>query len=159
MNSHLSLKFYHNFIHSYLTYGSEIYFPLATSKQQTTSLTILRKKTLKYALSLPKRYPTKLLEHNSALLLPKLLFYFSAILGYKVLNDVCPSYLSDLFKTTPSTSTIITRHTFKPPNSYYHSALQKYTLTSFNNLPKSLRSAKSLITFQKNLKTHLRNDN
>ena len=158
MNSHLSLKFYHHFIHSYLTYGSEIYFPLATSKQ-TTSLTILQKKALKYAISLPRRYPTRLLEHKSVLLLPKLAYYFSAILGYKVLNNSCPSYLSDLFKTTPSTSTIITRHTFKLPNSYYHSTLQKYTLTSFNNLPKSLRSAKSLKTFKKNLKTYLRNDN
>ena len=112
MNSHLSLKFYHHFIHSYLTYGTEIYFPLATSKQ-TTSLTILQKKALKYALSLPRRYPTRLLEHKSVLLLPKLACYFSAILGYKVLSNSCLS--SDLFKTTPSKSTIITRHTFKLP--------------------------------------------
>ena len=158
MNFHLSLTFYHHFIHSYLTYGSDISFSLATSKQ-TTSLTILQKKALKYALSLPRRYPTRLLEHKSVLLLPKLACYFSAILGYKVLNNSCPSYLSDLFKTTPSTSTIITRHTFKLPNSYYHSALQKYTLTSFNNLPKSLCSVKSLKTFKKTLKTYLRNDN
>ena len=71
MNSHLSLKFYHHFIHSYLTYGPEIYFPLATSKQ-TTSLTVLQRKALKYALSLPRCYPTRLLEHSSVLLLPKL---------------------------------------------------------------------------------------
>ena len=100
----------------------------------------------------PRRYPTRLLEHNSVLLLPKLACYFSTILGYKVLNNACPSYLSDLFKTTPSTSTIITRHTLKLSNSYYHSALQKYTLTSFNHLPKSLRPAKSLETFGKKIK-------
>ena len=93
MNSHLSLKFYHHFIHSYLTYGSDIYFSLATSKQ-ATSLTILQKRlSNKYALSLPRRYPTRFLEHSSVLLLPKLACYFSAILGYTVLNNTYPQNL------------------------------------------------------------------
>ena len=52
MNYHLSLKFYNHFIHSYLTYGPEIYFPLATSKQ-TTSLTILQKRPSKMLFHCP----------------------------------------------------------------------------------------------------------
>ena len=156
MNLPTAKKFYNHFIHSHLNYGIEIYYPLA-SKTMLKSIQTIQKKALKYVLKVPRRTSTqKVIEDTNVLLLPQLSLYSTCTLAFKINRNLCPKYLTDIFKTCPKTS-MATRNLHKIPSSFTRSTLDHYTMNSFNSLPQSLRAQKSIRTFKKNLKLYLLN--
>jgi hypothetical protein len=155
MDKSLALRFYNHFIHTHLSYGVNIYFPSSPLKLLKPIL-MAQKKALKYALWVPRRTSTpQVVNETQTLLLPALATYTNCILGFRILHNLCPSYITDMFKAPLTNATVNTRTTFKICSAYYRNFLQTHTASSFNTLPKEIRKCKSLYTFKRQVKKHL----
>ena len=156
INKTIALKFYNHFIHSHISYGCGIYYPLAP-KKLTNPLITLQKKALKQALQVPRRTPTNhIVTSSGVLLLPDLSLYANSILAYKTINHLCPRYITEIFfGATFNKSRYLIRPSSKLPSSLSYNALTQSTVNTYNSLPKSLRTAKNLHTFKSAVKKHL----
>jgi len=100
MNYKTSIKYYFNYIHPYLIYGIQLYYPLSPIKK-TNPLFLLQKKALRLICKdhinqdnqkyLPTQFTTAL---TKVLPLPQLATYFTSLNGHNILNNKCPNYLS-----------------------------------------------------------------
>jgi hypothetical protein len=150
-----AVRFYHNFIYSFLIYGIYIYYNLS-SMSSTYKLYALQKSAFRIISnthSLPRYLiPTKTLYATLGLLpLHSLANYFTCVIGFKILNKISPNYLyMDFFKYScrfPSRDKFI----LKPPTD----DLNVYIARSFNKLPLNLRSISKLKQFKKSCQDFL----
>ena len=159
MDFKTATQFYQNFIHSFLTYGTHLYYALSPANL-TDPIYRLQKCALRLVCSQLTRTNThktpstlSVVTKVNVLPLPKLSEYNACILGHNILNNNCPTYLSSIFaKTHPKRPT---RDPYKLPSSASYNRLNQYLLNSFNTLPKALRSKANISTFKTSLKLNL----
>ena len=84
--------------------------------------------------------------------LPQLAIYSGCILAFKIHRNLCPQYLSNIFKPTTVKVSMTTRDLNKILSSHDRSPLDHFTMNSFKSLPQTLRAQKSLLTFRRKLK-------
>ena len=156
MNTHTSKLYYFAYIHSYLSYGISIYYPMSFTKH-TNPLFNLQKKALRLicaGLNKHGKYiATKdTVSHTGILPLPSLSEYSACLMAHSIKTGSCPPYLTQQHQHRIST---ITRYQHKLPSSSNYSSINLHLVKSFNNLPSKLRSTVNPRTFRRNLKLHL----
>jgi len=158
INFNTAKQYYYNFIHSYMIYGLNLYYPL-TPVSKTDTLYKLQKQGLRLICKdsvIPntcKTLSTQLVTSMTNILpLPKLSQYFTCLSAHKILNNNCPTYLSLMFPS--ATHAHSTRHQHKLTSSSKHNALNLHILKTFNNLSPRLRSL-PFSSFKRNLKSYL----
>lgn len=90
--------------------------------------------------------------------------YQKAILMYKCMNNICPSYLADSFKLTRSVHRLNLRSTdsntlyvHKPNIELYRSSFVYSGSKIWNDLPVCVKTAKSVFEFKRKYLTSIRN--
>jgi hypothetical protein len=158
LNFDTSKQFYQNFIHSYLIYGIYLYYPLSP-KSHTDPLFLLQKQALRTICKKGNHTPcrtlsTKFTCHQANILpLPDLAKYFACITAHRILNNHSPPYILGLFNSQQCTR-YNTRNHRKLPSSQKYNKLNLFIVTSFNNLPKQIRTNNSYQSFKHCLKRH-----
>ena len=153
MNQHTARNYYMNFIHSYLTYGLHIYYPLAPNKL-TNPLYLAQKKGIrlvKLVLRRDKISTATLCKSINVLPLPKLAEYFTGIFAHRTDTLRQPSYITHLFSHRPTAHNCSLRNSYKLPSSYTYNALNSKTVILYNSLPLKIRSTNSLTAFKRRL--------
>ena len=151
------LLFYYNFMHPIILLGLPIYY-FSSPSSLTQPIFLLQKKAIRLVTKThlsDKVRSTSLFIKCSVLPLPSLAVYHTAILGHSVLSKSCPPYLLSHFPSSgPSRSRpTLNRHTL--PSSHSYTKLENTFVTSFNSLPRSIRSFSSSTSFKRSLKKHL----
>ena len=155
-----SKLFYYNYVHSYLTYGIHLYFPL-TPVVLTNRLSTLQRRALRvvcrpYQNKQPKKTlsNTFVTSKTEVLPVPHLFTFFTCISAYGIKKGQCPSYLSKEFMLAIPQNHKPTRYQHKIPSSHHYNRLNHHLVSAFNSLPDNIRrSAPS--SFRKRLKSFL----
>ena len=135
-----------------LTYGISLYYPLS-SLSLTKSFHTLQNQSLRLVCCLSQQcnrtFSSKFIAHKTSVLpLSNLSAYFTCICAHSIKLRKCPSYLLKPFSLTAA------RSTWYQHSSLHYNRLESYLISQYNSLPVSLRRM-LLLTFKRNLKTHL----
>ena len=159
----IATQIYYSFIYSKLRYAIEIYGTAKVSYLRP--LQVLQNRLIKQLTNKPRRYPTDLLyRENNLLKIKEIHSYCMCGLLYNHCNNNLPNAISqvishsnvtDCFMLTRNNNLFkVTRH-----NSHHGKLLlNNYGYNLWQPLPNSIKSAKSLKSFQSKLKDNLINN-
>ena len=107
---------------------------------------------------------SKMISDLSWMNIEQRLFYFTAILMFKCLNNLAPEYLSNLLKYTHELHPHNTRHASnwnlnipKPKTSTFMNSFSYQGPLIWNTLPTNIRDSNNIQTFKTHLKEYVKN--
>ena len=126
---------------------------------------VLQKRAAKIILNKPMRTPTAgLYKQLNWLTFSDRCKYHSAILVYKTMNHMAPSYMTDVitFATNEKYNLRSAMHNdlvlkFRPQTNYLKDSFAYYSRTVWNNIPFEIKNAKSVHSFKRLYRKYLMN--
>ena len=160
-----SLKlFYNAYILPLFDYGCVVWGHCSANNRQR--LLKLQKRTARLILKAELTTPSKqMFDSLQWIPFPKRIAYHTCIMIYKSLNNQSPEYINSLLSKLSETNVRPLRsssydllHIPRSHSVYYDHAFSVYGPTVWNKLPLVIRSANSLCSFKKQLKSYLLSD-
>ena len=165
LSDEMKVLFYNSYIIPVFDYCCTVWGK--NNNRYVNKVHMLQKRTAKIILNKPMRSPSVgLYKELNWLSFSDRCKYHSAVLVYKTLNNMAPSYLSEILKFSQNEKYSLrsaNRHDLvlkiKPRTNLIQNTFAYYSMKIWNNIPIFIRNSNSITSFKCSYKTYLLNVN